>query len=448
MTDNDLEEHRVINGEVPDVFEQFEDNSFHAVVTDPPYALGESNNGGKIEGFMGSEWDSFSSKKQYQLWTEEWSKEVMRILKPGGHMLVFSGDTTYHRMASGIEDAGFDYRSMLAYLYGGGFPKGQNIEKQIDKKLGKEDEREITGEYQPPNGATRNPDKYGDKFDDVYYDYHGRDESVTAPASDLAKKFEGFNSQLKPSLEPIALARNPLGEDTIAENVMEYGTGGLNIDACRISTDEEWEGSEMPDANEGVALEGSVSGELNQQSSGSHEEGRYPANLALSHSEECSEEGCVEDCPVAMLDEQSGVSSSHKNTESDGRNHAHNDIYGEGSGWGNHNPKNSYNGEGGASRFFYTSKASKSERTADGKVENNHPTVKNLSLMEWLVKMVTAEGQEVLDPFLGSGTTLIAAENTGRICTGIEQSEEYCELARERAINSCDRLMHNSALDW
>lgn len=400
-------EHSIEQGDATDL--DYDDEEFHAIVTDPPYNFDG--------GFMSQEWDDIGNSKQYQLWCEKWASESLRVLKPGGHLVAFSGSTQFHRLMCGIEDAGFDMRETVMWMYGGGFPKSHNIEKAIDKKLNKDDEREVVGEREESSGYKRideQNEKHGHR-PNSYYDDEPDTIQYTVPASELAKKFEGFGTALKPSFEPIVVARKPLEEDTIAEQVMATGTGGLNIDGTRIPTDEEWQGREMPDADSGNALEGSVSGELNEQSSGSHEQGRFPANVVMDA------------WTASMLDEEVGESSSVASKQ-------HHEAYGEDSMLmdGESHGGNQYDDSGGPSRFFYNSKASKTERTMNGAIDNSHPTIKPVDLMEWLVKLVTAEEQKVIDPFLGSGTTLLACERANRVGQGVDQSEEYCDLATKR----------------
>ncbi len=339
---------QVLHGNSLEVLKTLEDNSVDSIVTDPPYELG----------FMGKKWDSTGIAYNVDLW-----KECLRVLKPGGHLLAFGGTRTYHRMVCAIEDAGFEIRDCIQWLYGSGFPKSHDINKAIDKKLGAKDE---------------------------------------------AQKWIGWGTALKPANEPIVLARKPLSEKTIAENVMKWGTGGLNIDGCRVETN-----GETPKGS-GKGSKNSIFGQVaNSKGNGGNvtpELGRFPANLILD--EEAGR----------MLDEQSGISRSVKSAR------------GNGIGRGYHGSNASYNTErgysdsGGASRFFYCAKASKKER---GEF-NKHPTVKPIALMEYLIKLVTPPEGIVLDPFLGSGTTALAALNLGRFFIGIEFNEEYCEIARRR----------------
>lgn len=398
------------------------DNSVDSIVTDPPYGLG----------FMGKGWDA--TVPGVEVWIE-----CLRILKPGGHLLAFAGTRTQHRMACAIEDAGFEIRDMIAWVYGSGFPKSLDVSKAIDKAAGAEREvvgiRKLTGtariKGQAAFGATSG------RSDDAYQDGSEINDTlnITAPATEAARQWQGWGTALKPSLEPITMARKPL-IGTVAANVMEYGTGGINVDGCRVGTEEiEWK-PRGESVTFGKTTFADRTGEVNK--------GRWPANLILSHSPECICTGvkrvkgsgwaqsgskasdnksmsggnyardpkpdafadsfgyetvesynCIEGCPVRLLDEQSGE-----------------DCFGD---------------TGGASRFFYTAKADKSERR-----QSKHPTVKPLDLIRYLVRMVTPEGGVVLDPFLGSGTLCEAARAEHCLSIGIELDAAYCADAVER----------------
>ncbi len=377
---------QVLHGNCLEVLKTLEDNSVDSIVTDPPYELG----------FMGKNWDSTGIAYTVDLW-----KECLRVLKPGGHLLAFGGTRTYHRMVCAIEDAGFEIRDCIQWLYGSGFPKSHDISKAIDKKLGAE--REVV-ETKP---AGSGPLKRGHVNKSGGGMSVGTERSpeynVTVPATPEAKQWAGWGTALKPANEPIVLARKPLSEKTIAENVMKWGTGGLNIDATRIPTDE----TLMRPARQGIGDVGGWSSY--KQKDGMYGtplgKGRFPANVILD--EEAGR----------MLDEQ----------------------------------------QEGASRFFYCAKASKKERnmgledveptTVDdgrnkpidnpflrGKTprQNTHPTVKPVKLMEYLITLITPPNGIVLDPFFGSGTTGVAAVNLGFNYIGIELDERYVEIAKRR----------------
>jgi site-specific DNA-methyltransferase (adenine-specific) len=397
----------VHTGDCFDVLSTLPDESIHAVVTDPPYGLA----------FMGRDWDDFEPK-EYQEWCEQWATDVKRVLKPGGHLLAFSGNRTHHRLFVGVEDAGFEVRDTLTWHYGSGFPKAADVSKVIDKRA--DAEREVVGQYEHPDGVDRDWDGH-DKEGEVYREERGGDEKrrITKPATDAAKQWDGFKTGLKPATEFVVMARNPFDGATV-DCVLEHGTGALNIDGTRIPTDESWEGSEMPHLDAGNSYEdrpsdgNGVEG-LNQQSSGSHENGRYPANVVFG--EQAAD----------------ALDAKNKHTKStvrhDGKRESGNSM------GGGELPERTggANDSGGPSRYFYTSKATKAERTLDGRIDNAHPTVKPADLMEWLVTLVTAEGQIVLDPFAGSGTTLRAAKDKGRQFVGVERQPKWADVARVRA---------------
>jgi len=410
----DIEPHSIIEADVLDL--PYEDESFHAIVTDPPYGLA----------FMGRTWDQFEPK-EYQEFCESWAKECFRVLKPGGHMLAFSGTRTYDRMATGVEDAGFEIRDKIDYLYGSGFPKALDVSKAIDKRA--DAERKVVGKKIAPDGKPLDErvSHSGEEYDESSVDYDDckRDTFIREPATDAAKKWDGWKTGLKPAHEPIVVARKPIEEDTIAEQVMETGTGALNIDETRIGyADDEPDDRVETDytnpsawstenSHEGWKREAHDEYESNKLYK---DEGRYPANIILD----------IE--AAQMLDEEVGELSTgditpHENAHKDKDTafQASDKITSEHKG-----------DTGGPSRYFYTSKASKSERTMNDRIENSHPTVKPIDLMQYLVRLVTAEGQKVCDPFLGSGTTLLACEEEKRVGYGSDMDKEYCDIATKR----------------
>jgi len=413
----------------------------------------------------------------FQAWCELWAREALRVLKPGGHLLAFGGSRTYHRLASAIEDAGFELRDCLLWLYGSGFPKGLDISKAIDKAKGAE--REVVGRRESgfvPGGNA------------VYGVFSG-DDRITAPATPEAARWAGWNTALKPGYEPIVAARKPL-VGSVAANVLEHGTGALNIDACRVGTDVVGWG--------GGAAGG---GTWNQDNCGLAKDGdprpvkgRWPPNVVLSHQDECEPVGvrtittereepgqvvdeevvvwrCAPGCPIALLDAQSGESRSPTGPVRQGgvegyRPGERGDVAREGFGTG-------YGDAGGASRFFYCAKTSTAERNAGldgfkrvaaseitgrqegspglvmgggkanpyagtsgdgdgGGRQNVHPTVKPINLMRWLCRLVTPPGGLLLDPFVGSGSTGCAAVLEGFNFTGVEREQEYADLAEAR----------------
>ena len=340
-----------MNGNNIELLKELEDNSVDSVVTDPPYGLS----------FMNKKWD-------YDVPSVEFWNEVFRVLKPGGHVLSFGGTRTYHRMVVNIEDAGFEIRDQIMWLYGSGFPKSHNIGKSVDKLLG--NDREVVGNN-PNHRTTSGLLELG--FQD------GKETSkITKGNSD----WEGWGTALKPANEPICVARKPLSEKTIVDNVLRWGTGGINIDGCRIGTDDN---------------------------------GRFPANIILD--EEAGE----------VLDQQSGFSKSSSN-KWEGENNA--PIYGK---YNKGIRQSTFSDSGGASRFFYSAKVSKKERNLTN--DNNHPTIKPISLMSYLVRLVTPKGGVVLDPFMGSGSTGISSQLEGFKFIGMEMDENYFKIAETRINN-------------
>lgn len=380
----------LFNGNCIEIMDLFlGDNSIDAVVTDPPYGLK----------FMGKKWD-------YDVPSIDVWREILRILKPGGHVLSFGGTRTYHRMVVNIEDAGFEIRDQIQWLYGSGFPKSHNISKGIDKKFGlvtSEKRFNVAGQ-----GIGLNPNKELRSDHPNYIKPKGK--------SDLAKQWDGFGTALKPANEPICLARKPLSEKTIVDNVLKWGVGGINIDGCRVNVGPEG----LTKGGCKVGREGVGFGYKNIGAI-EHAQGRFPANILL------------DETAAAMLDEQSGNIRSRHGTKQQGQT---------GGGTGNlykmekcsidksrkvvDPTQNGY--LGGASRFFYCAKSSKSERGLD----NNHPTVKPIKLMQYLVRLVTPPNGIVLDPFMGSGTTGIACIREGFDFIGIELNKEYFEIAKKR----------------
>ena len=397
-----------------DCFEQLpalDANSVHAIVTDPPYGLA----------FMGRSWDDFEPT-EYQAWCERWASECLRVLKPGGHLLAFSGNRTHHRLMTGIEDAGYEIRDTITWHYGSGFPKALDVSKAIDKQA--DAEREVVGKKKAPDGKPleERVSHSGEEYDERSTDYDDckRDTYIRKPATEQAKQWDGFKSALKPATEFVCVARSPLTEDTIAENVVAHGTGALNIDATRIGMSEadkqtlqnkssknaqDHESNKYGDYDKGIATE-------------PNEGGRYPSNVVFDE-----KQADILDAEVGELDAGASPAGSHAAAD--------NSVYGEYDE--QENKRRRETDSGGPSRYFYTSKASKAERTLDGKIDNAHPTVKPIDLMEWLVSLATAKGQTVLDPFAGSGTTCKAAKHKSRQFIGIEEQPKWADVARVRS---------------
>lgn len=405
-----------------DVLPTLPDNSVDSIVTDPPYELG----------FMGKKWDSSGIAYSVELW-----QECLRVLKPGGHLLAFGGSRTWHRLAVAIEDAGFEVRDSIAWLYGSGFPKSLDISKAIDKAAGAE--REVVGsKLASPKGISGAETR----SDSAAGSYGGETKliDITAPATPEAEKWQGWGTALKPAFEPVVVARKPL-IGTVAENVLEWGVGGLNIDASRIGRAD----GDTSHAGNRTATFGTQETQSGGDGSGGWEQnsaGRWPANIIL------------DPYTAELLDEQSGERGGGFGTRGKGGS-----IYANGKGFANTLGETSqivgYGDNGGASRFFYVAKASKRDRN-EGLEElpkiydnrgngfsdsisdtknpraNFHPTVKPTTLMEYLIKLVTPEGGTVLDPFTGSGSTGKAALLNGYQFIGIELTEEYLPIIEGR----------------
>jgi site-specific DNA-methyltransferase (adenine-specific) len=405
-TDNHI---TLYHGDALDVLRTLPDASVHAVVTDPPSGIA----------FMNMEWDDDrGGRAQWVAWLAEIMREVYRVLKPGAHGLVWALPRTSHWTACALEDAGFELKDKITHIFSTGFPKGLNISKAIDAELGAT--REVVGMRQPA-GKERS----------VYGVYAG-DNTITAPATPEVAQWDGYKTALKPAAEEWILIRKPLSERNVARNVLAHGTGGLNIDACRVPHNEAWR-----------VLKKQQTGHDFYRQAGRYQdtlelkpEGRYPPHVVFSHASDCTDTACVEGCPVRELGEQSGVSVS---SGGDGSG------YRKGAMWGNsgniikHTPHGLGLGDTGtAARFFpcfrYQPKPPPSERAG-----STHPTQKSLALMEWLVKLVTAPDQVVLDCFMGSGTTGVAALQAGRQFIGIEMDADYFAIAQQRITEEQNR---------
>ena len=372
---------KVIHGDCIETMNQMEPESVDAIVTDPPYGLG----------FMGKKWDDLPP-------SQEWAEACYRVLKPGGHIAAFGGTRTWHRLAVAIEDAGFEMRDSLAWLYGSGFPKSMDISKAIDKAAGAERQR-----VPYSGGAAPGAGNFGGGGTRYVGTKVGGD-AITPEAV----QWDGWGTALKPAFEPIVLARKPLAEKTVARNVLAHGTGAINVDACRIKGEPieiHARTGNMTGANSmaGVSTGSTGTGEFRT-------DGRWPANVLLDQH------------AAAWVDEQSGEAGGHGGARKP--NAASLGVTGwKGGAWDS-------NDSGGASRFFYSAKAPKSERPNVDGVQ--HPTVKPLAIMEWLINLITPPNGVLLDPFAGSGTTLEAARKAGFSSIGIEAEEVYLPLIDQR----------------
>jgi len=407
-------------GNCLEIMKELPDNSVDSIVTDPPYGLG----------FMNKSWDKNGIAFNSQVWSE-----CLRVLKSGGHLLSFGGTRTYHRMACAVEDAGFGIRDCIFWVYGSGFPKSLNISKAIEKQKG----------IKPINKKPA----YGAIASRELIEQRGWNNIINAlemPPTQTkeGKQWEGWGTALKPAVEPIVLARKPLSEKTVAKNVLKWGTGGINIDGCRVAT---------TDNLSGGTYGGIFSGSRNADGSlckaiGSGDKGRFPANLIHDGSEEV----------VEMFPDTKASKASQR-----GKVKIFDDKKKGYKGWEGESTIRGHNDNGGsASRFFYCAKASKAERNKGlegfearrsgsmmgnvdngnfltgsgnprrGVNQNNHPTVKPVSLMRYLCRLVTPPNGIVLDPFMGSGTTGIACKLEGFGFVGIEIEENYYKIAEAR----------------
>jgi DNA modification methylase len=392
-------------GDCIETMRRMPEASVDAIVTDPPYGLE----------FMGRDWDGFGTPLGFQTWTESWAREAFRIIKPGGHLLAFAGTRTYHRMASGVEDAGFEIRDCIAWMYGSGFPKSLDVSKAIDKAAGAKPEVVGMGAAYCPYIARGEKCKGHPTANRSLSGLNIHAEQ-TMPATPDAAKWSGWGTALKPAFEPIVVARKPL-VGTVAQNVLEHGTGALNIDGCRIgATVETWPSSRARPINSRDLHHNYTNSGGQTVETGQAPPGRWPANVTL------------DDEAASVLDHQSGLQKDGT-TYLDNRTHHYNAssymITDSRTG------TRGYGGQGGASRFFYTVKASRKDRNTNG-ANNTHPTVKPTKLMQWLITLVLPPGGVLLDPFAGSGSTGVAARNLDARCILIEREDEYVDIIRQR----------------
>lgn len=411
---------QIHHGDCLDVLKAMPDNSVDSVVCDPPYGLK----------FMAKHWDA--DVPSADIW-----KECLRVLKPGAYLLAFAGTRTQHHMAMRIENAGFEIRDMIAWVYGSGFPKSLDVSKAIDKAAG----HERATDYEPNHkngtfGKGMGGGKHGALSD--------------PPVTDAARQWQGWGTALKPALEPITVARKPLA-GTVAANVLAHGTGALNIDGCRVdATGDAQLAEKYASVQNAGRRENNVYGSDSRDRAGAapHQAGRWPANLIHDGSDEV----------LALFPDSNGSGGSVPQVKITG--------YGDGAvGTGKSEyiggPRTKHNaGSGSAARFYYCAKASRKDRdegldgfekkaTLIGAVghkinpmpgrevvdvprANTHATVKPTDLMRYLCRLVTPPGGVVLDPFLGSGSTGKAAMLEGFRFIGIEREAEYIPIAKAR----------------
>jgi DNA modification methylase len=467
-------------GDCLDVLRELPDNSVDAVVTDPPYGLEfmgkewdapwkqapnswadrdaadhaqPENRGQTSSPFLAAQVNKFAAGLPFQEWCTLWTAECLRVLKPGGHLLAFGGTRTWHRLACAVEDAGFEVRDSIAWLYGSGFPKSLDVSKAIDKAAGAT--REVVGFSQARSTAIHGG---GQSI--------GIPDAITAPATSDAVRWQGWGTALKPAFEPVVVARKPLA-GTVAANVLAHGTGALNVDGCRVGTGEHTYAPKgiRPGSNNIVGDDWKPGNDAVTVA------GRWPANVVLDESQ------------AAALDAMSGESASARPSPNGGYGEnvstGRGDVLGTGLNSGT--PSRAPIGDsGGASRFFYTAPQTPLPRITDPEeylrrvreVEDTaepyydqpstralpiddlsarftytakapgteriklngtaHPTVKPLALMRWLVRLVTPPGGTVLEPFAGSGTTVEACILEGLHCVAIEREADYLPLIVQR----------------
>lgn len=382
------------------------DNSVDSIVTDPPYGLR----------FMGKAWDY--DVPPVAVWAE-----CLRVLKPGGHLLAFAGTRTQHRMACRIEDAGFEIRDMIAWVYASGFPKSLNVSKAIDKAAGAE--REVIATGKPVKRMIPGADQIegGSWIKD-----NGREfvPTETAPATAAAREWDGWGTALKPALEPITLARKPL-VGTVAANVLQHGTGALNVDGCRVALD----GDYKCEANGRPSQTGLDDNYDPAAPNQPDTLGRFPANLIHDGSDDVL--AAFPNAPGQMAD-ASTAADERKNQNCYGAmrrgrgDEPSADSDNNGAVGFKMKPGARRGDSGTAARFFYCAKASADDR-GEG---NKHPTVKPNALMRYLCRLITPPGGTVLDPYLGSGSTAKAALEEGFSIIGMEIDSGHAETARNR----------------
>lgn len=426
-------EPKLILSECREAMSKMLPDSIDAIVTDAPYGIA----------FMGSKWDNYGQRcgdatvDERRRIAEDYAEahagaprygnsrcdtrnsrreglnfqaamtpifaEALRVAKPGAFMCCFGSPRTYHRLTCAIEDAGWNVKECVMFVHGMGFAKGLNISKAIDKRLGAE-RTEVVGTRH------RNVKPFDDSNGWNDNSTTG-DHQYTAAASAEAKEWDGWNSQLKPAYEPIVIAQKPV-EKTIIDNVLKYGTGAFNVDACRVPTGNESVSNHSRSAEAAVSkgIYGDSIAQETHQTAG-QTLGRYPANLVHDGSPE-----------VLALFPNTGKSRGGGGVKRVGTH-----VY-DGGYKGKEYDAVGFMDSGSAARFFYCAKPSRRER-GEG---NSHPTVKSIALMRWLVRLVTRRSGLVLDPFMGSGTTGIAALQEGMRFVGIERDADYMEIAKRR----------------
>jgi site-specific DNA-methyltransferase (adenine-specific) len=415
--------YQVICGNNIEVLKTLPDNSVDSIVTDPPYGID----------FLGKSWDADTgSIETYQ--------QCYRVLKPGGHLLAFSAARTYHHLAISVERSGFEIRDQIMWIYGSGFPKSQDVGRQLQKRLGVKE-------------TIKNPNHRADQIDANSFSKK-TNSNIIIPTDEIAMAWSGWGTALKPAHEPIVLARKPVSEKNIADNCLKHGTGALNIDATRV----EYAQDEVIDTAprkagigakkyaKGDDFAGDTSPEelqANQYYATASSLGRFPANVIHDGSDEV----------VSMFPDNCGNAAKATRTKTSitgtGASLTRVKQAGEDNGF--------YDGLGSAARFFYCAKVSRKERNVGCEdivprplfnnptgamganmgskstpSNNNHPTVKPVELMKYLIRLVTPPGGLVLDPFNGSGSTGMAAVELGYDYLGIDLDQNYVDISLAR----------------
>ena len=418
----------IFNEDCRETMKRMSDNSIDSIVTDPPAGIS----------FMNKHWDGDRGGRDHWIkWLEEIMKEGLRVLKPGGHAFVWALPRTSHWTAMALENAGFEIRDCVYHVFGSGFPKSLDISKAINKKLG--GDNVIIGKRKHP--TLRDTSLIEEQANAAHGNNSwAREWNITSPTTERAKQWDGFGSALKPAVECWWLCRKPLSEKTIAENVLKWGVGGINIDACRIplvgENDPRLGGNGSWQTDKGMVKNVYQGGFVGKETY-SHQDGRFPSNFIHDGSDEVLEH----------FPDSDGCQPHKINSKNIKYN-----------GWGSITNKQGelvgYNGRGSASRFFYCAKPSPTEKNmgcsdlplrSSGDIlarggyddhaptaQNNHPTVKALTLMEYLVTMITPPGGTCYDLFAGSGTTLMACEKNEINGIGSEAESDYCDIAKRR----------------
>src|SRR5699024_6988415 len=394
----------LFHGESTEVLKSLEDNSIDSVVCDPPYGLSKEPDISKVisewvsgddsfvpdgKGFMSKDWDGFVPPPS--LW-----KEVFRVLKPGGHALIFAGTRTQDLMTISLRLAGFEVRDVIEWLYFSGFPKSHNVSKAFDRRAGAK--REVVGEYKRPDGGMRD---FSKSSKGIWSSEGSQDRTVTAPATELARKWDGWGTALKPAHEPIIVVRKPLIDaDTgrnlsVADCVEKYGTGAINIDASRIAFGDDENLDDLAARTGGVGktkfANDVLTSDMPRKGYKPVEQGRFPANcITLDSDEFYSKYFDVAQANITPQELSKKASKKDRNSDWQGK------------------------------------------EIAVGERRNVHPTVKATDLMAWLVRLVTPEGGTVHDPFAGSGSTLVPAKREGYGFIGVELTEEYIPIIENR----------------